>query len=81
MMNDLKSKTLKGVLWNSFGTIGAGITSFLVTIVLARLLSPSHFGVLELMMVFVYIADTIVDSGFSQVLIADKNAGSSDYTS
>lgn len=80
-MNDLKAKTLKGVLWNSFGTIGAGIASFLVTIVLARLLSPSHFGVLELMMVFVYIADTIVDSGFSQVLIADKNAGSCDFTS
>lgn len=80
-MNDLKTQTLKGVLWNSFGTIGGGITSFIVTIVLARLLSPTHFGVLELMMVFIYIADTFVDSGFSQVLIADKKAGDRDYTS
>lgn len=80
-MNNLKTKTLKGVLWNSFGTIGGGITGFIATIVLARLLSPAHFGVLELIMIFIYIADTFVDSGFSQVLIADKKAGKRDYTS
>lgn len=56
----------------------SGIT-FLVGIVLARLLSPEEFGVLGMITIFIVVSNTIIDSGFSNALIRKNNANHIDY--
>ena len=73
----LKQQAIKGIAWTSVGTIGYGGLNLVVTIALARLLSPNDFGIIELLVVFSSISDIIVDSGFSQALIRDGKASES----
>lgn len=73
-MPSLKQKTFSGLIWASVGNIGHGIINLLVTFVLARMLLPSDFGVLELVIVITSISTVLVDSGFSQAIIRDKEA-------
>lgn len=58
--------------------LGRGIT-FIVGIVLARLLTPSEYGLIGITTIFVSVLDAIVDSGFSQALIRKKDATKDDY--
>lgn len=75
----LKSKTVKGVGWSAADAIlGQGIT-FIVGLVLARLLSPSEYGLIGIVMIFVTVLGGIVDSGFSQALIRKQDANDDDY--
>lgn len=75
----LKDKTVKGVGWSAADAfLGRGIT-FLVGIVLARLLTPSEYGLIGIATIFISVLDTIVDSGFSQAIIRKKDANNEDY--
>lgn len=77
----LKNQAVKGVAWTSVGTIGSGGLNLLVTIVLARLLTPHDFGIIELLVIFSSLSDIIVDSGFSQAVIKDNDATDKDLSS
>ena len=48
-------------------------------IVLARLLSPSDFGMIGMLSIFMSVSQTLIDCGFSNALIRQKNATESDY--
>ena len=75
----LKSKTIKGVGWSAADAfLGQGIT-FLVGIVLARLLSPEEYGVMGICLIFTTILNGIVDSGFSNAVIRKKEVTNDDY--
>ena len=67
----LKQKTVTGFIWTSAGMLGNGFVSFLVTMILARILMPYHFALVELLLIFLAISNVIVDSGFSQAIIRD----------
>lgn len=74
-----KDKTVKGVGWSAVDSIlGHGIT-FLVGIVLARLLTPSEYGLIGIVTIFITIFNAIIDSGFSQALIRKKDVNNDDY--
>ena len=60
---------------------GAQIVSFVVSIILARLLSPEHYGTIALVMVFITILQVFVDSGFGNALIQKKDADDIDFSS
>lgn len=77
----LKAKALSGFLWSSAGTLGNGLVSFLVTIILARILTPEDFAIVALLTVFVTVSNVLVDSGFSQAIIRDDNPSSTDLSS
>lgn len=75
----LRNKTVKGVGWSFTDSIlNQGIT-FLVGIVLARLLSPEEYGLLGILMIFILISETIVNSGLSSALIRKQYATENDY--
>ena len=75
----LKSKTIKGTAWRAADAfLGQGVT-FLVGIVLARLLSPDEYGLIGICLIFITILNGIVDSGFSNALIRKKNVTDTDY--
>lgn len=52
---------------------------FLTGIVLARLLSPSDFGMIGMLSIFMSVSQTLIDCGFSNALIRQKNTTESDY--
>ena len=76
----LKNKTIKGVGWSAADSfLGQGVT-FLVGIVLARILSPSEYGLLGICMIFITVLNGIVDCGFSNAIIRKKDATEKDYS-
>lgn len=54
--------------------------SFIANIVLARLLTPSDFGVIGMLAIFVSISTTFIDGGFGSALIQKKEPTQSDYS-
>ena len=76
----LKRKTMVGLFW-SFVDLSAnhGI-QFIIQIILARLLLPEHFGIIGMIIVFIAISESIVDSGFTQALIRDQGTTQDDYS-
>ena len=75
----LKSKTIRGLGWSTADILlNHGIT-FIVGIVLARLLSPNEYGLIGLITIFITLFNAIIDSGFSNAIIRKKDATSDDY--
>jgi len=68
-MNSLKSKGLQAIAWDFAGKLARNGTSFIVTIILARLLEPSEFGLVAMIMVFIGIAFIFSDVGLGSALI------------
>lgn len=60
---------------------GAQLVTFVVSIVLARLLEPSVYGTIALVTVFTTILQVFVDSGLGTALIQKKNADDLDFSS
>lgn len=75
-----KEKALTGVKWSLVGNLSNKVTTFIIGIVMARLLSPADFGLVGMIAVFLVLADTFVDSGFSQALIRKANCSQDDYS-
>jgi len=75
----LKDKTVKGVAWSAADALlGQGVT-FLVGVVLARLLSPAEYGLIGIVLIFTTVLSSVVDSGFSTALIRKKDTTDADY--
>ena len=77
--SSLKDKTIKGTAWSAADAfLGQGVT-FLVGIVLARLLSPDEYGLIGICVIFNTVLCGIVDSGFSTALIRKKEVSDEEY--
>lgn len=76
----LKIKTLLGLFWSfSDLVVNQGI-QFIIQIFLARLLLPKDFGIIGMITVFIAISNSVVDSGFSNALIREKETSQEDYS-
>lgn len=71
-MNITKSSIISNIFWKFAERAGAQVVSFVVAIVLARLLSPAEFGLIAMVTVFITIANVFVSSGFGSALIQKK---------
>ena len=69
-----KSKVLKSFLWKFLEKCSVQITTFIVTIVLARILTPDEFGIIAIIIIFVNLANVIVEGGLTAALIQKKEA-------
>lgn len=74
----LKKATMSGVLWRFAERIFAQGVSFIVSIILARLLNPSDYAPITIIMVFISVANIFIADGFSAALI-QKNVEPEDY--
>ena len=77
----LQRKVFSGLVWKFGERIGAQAVSFLVSIILARLLLPSDYGVIALITIFIDIANVFVSSGFGAALVQKKDADELDFSS
>lgn len=80
MEDNLKGKTKKGLYWSFFNQFSNYGMNFIVGIVMARLLSPSDFGITALPAVFMAIASTIQDGGLANALIRKKEVTNKDLS-
>lgn len=76
----MKNKVLVNMLWRFAERCGAQGVAFVVSIVLARLLSPSVYGTIALVTVFTTILNVFIDSGFGSALIQKKDADDVDFS-
>ena len=75
----LKDKTIKGTAWSAIDNVTQMGVSFLVSIVLARLLSPDDYGLIGIINIFTVVCTAIINGGFSTALIRKKDITDDDY--
>ena len=73
MSSSSKSKTVNGFKWGVIDNFANSGVTFLVGLVLARLLSAEEFGVLGIITIFINLSITIIDGGLATALIRKKN--------
>lgn len=71
---------LSNLSWKFAERIASQAVSFVVSIVLARILAPSDYGAIAMVMIFVTLANVIVEGGFSSALIQKKGADKLDFS-
>lgn len=79
-MESLKQKTKSGLLWSSIERFSNQGVQFLFSIMLARLLAPSDYGIVAMVVIFFAIAQTFVNSGFSSAIVRKKNRTEADLS-
>ncbi len=75
----LKDKTVKGAAWSGIDNVAQFGVSFVVSIVLARLLSPDDYGLLGVIAIFTAICTALINGGFTTALIRKKVCTEDDY--
>ena len=78
---NIKGKVLSGLVWMFGERISAQLVTFIVSIVLARLLEPSSYGAIAIVNIFIALANVFVVSGFGNSLIQKKDADDKDFSS
>ena len=73
-------KIVSGMFWRFGEKITAQVVSFIVSIVLARILMPEDYGVVAIVNVFIAIAEVFVTSGLGTALIQKKDATQLDFS-
>lgn len=77
-MQDLTSKTKKGLQWSAIERFLTQGIQLAITLMLARLLGPTAFGLVGMLAVFIAVANVFVDSGFTSALIRKTDRSDSD---
>ena len=75
------NKTGKAIGWKLLERFGVQGVQFLSQMILARILTPEHYGVLSIMIIFTSIANVFVQGGFNTALIQKKDVDERDYSS
>lgn len=79
-MSTLKEKTAKGLGWGFVDNLlGAGFTA-VVSIILARILSPEEFGLVGMITIFIVLGTNLMDSGFTNALIRKEEVTDKDLS-
>ena len=75
----LKNKTVKGTIWSGIDNVAQMGVQFVVSIVLARILTPDDYGLLGIMMIFTSVCTALIYAGFTTALIRKPDANKDDY--
>lgn len=76
----LRKQAVHGIFWTFTQQISVQLISFVVQIVLARLLLPAEFGLIGMIMVFIAVGNSLIDSGMTSSLIRKSEANQLDYS-
>lgn len=75
----IKKKAVAGAKWSLIESLLRQGITFVVGIILARLLSPAEYGQIGIIMVFIAVFNIFIDSGFTDAMIRKNNATEEDY--
>lgn len=77
----LKQKTIAGLVWSLSQQFGLQAINFIISIILARILNPSDYGILGMLAVFMSLGQTLINSGMTSSLIRSQELDEEDYSS
>ena len=75
------NKAFISVLWSGFERFSVSGMQFVITIIIARILSPSDFGLIAMLTIFYAFSQALIDSGLSAALIQKQDCKQEDYNS
>lgn len=76
----VKSQTLSGVKWTALEQFSTQAITFVISIMLARLLNPTDYGTIGVLSIFMAVSGVFIDSGFGQALIRKIDIKDEDYS-
>lgn len=79
MTNKPQNKAIKGVLWSAIERFSVQGIQFILSIIIARLVMPSEYGLIAMLTIFLAIAQCFIDSGFGNALIQKQDRTETDY--
>ncbi len=80
-MESFKARGVKAFIWDFLGRIIIQTSGFIITIFLARILTPEDFGLIAIVMVIIGIAQVFTDAGLGVALIQRRHVHNIHYTS
>ena len=80
MAASVRSQFLHGVVWNFIEKVLIRGASFLIGIILARLLSPTDYGLIGMLAVFISISGVFIEGGLAKALIQRQDCREIDYS-
>lgn len=78
--SNTKMRALSGLMWRFMERFGAQGVTFVVSVVLARLLNPSVYGTIAIVTIFITILNVFIDSGLGNALIQKEEADDLDFS-
>lgn len=79
-MKSLKKETANSLIWSAVERFSVQGIQYVISIIIARLLNPSDYGLIAMLTVFIAISQTFIDGGFGNALIQKKNRTNTDYS-
>jgi teichuronic acid exporter len=76
----LKSTATKGIIWSAVDKLAVQLGQFVVGIVLARILLPEDFGLIGMLIIFIAISQTFIESGLGIGLIQRQDRKDIDFS-
>ncbi len=76
----LKNQVISGLFWKFGERIIAQGVSFVISVILARLLMPEQYGVIALILIFINIANVFVTNGLGESLIQKQDSGDTEFS-
>ncbi len=77
--DSLKNRTITGTIWSAVDNVAQYGVAFVVSIVLARLLTPDDYGLIGIITIFTAVCTTVINGGFSNALIRKQRPTEDDY--
>lgn len=79
-MNALRKRAFKGVIWSAVERFSVQFIQFIISIILARILLPSDFGLIAIVMIIINVLQTINETGFGAALINKQSRDELDFS-
>lgn len=79
-MESIKDQTVNSVIWSAVDRFASQGIQLVMSIVIARLLLPSDYGMVAMLSIFLAVAQTFVDSGFGMALVQKKDRTETDFS-
>ncbi len=80
MQDNLKKNTISGTVWKFAERFASQGVSMLVSIILARILTPDDYGLISIVTIFFTFANVLITGGLNTALIQKKDADKYDYS-
>lgn len=77
---NLGKKTIAGMMWSFIDLLSNQGIQFITLLILARLLTPESFGLISMVTILIAVSNAIIDGGFTQALIREKEVSREDYS-
>ena len=75
-----KVEVVKSLAWKLLEKCSVQGVSFIVSVILARILSPDEYGIVAIVTIFLHFSNILIEGGFSTALIQKKGYDNKDFS-